>query len=133
LASASKAERLPRWRFRRFNEEQRRAYDRLRWYHPGPAERARLKTVLGWRRTREETVALAEELLDRGRVLPAIAAELGVSDRYLRRLLREESLTPENRRRKASIHAPEMALTRNSGTRVPHGSQDGRKLRAGGL
>jgi AraC-like DNA-binding protein len=44
--------------------------------------------VLGWRRTRDETLALAEELLEEGRVLSAVADELGISDRYLRRLLK---------------------------------------------
>ncbi len=83
----SKAERLPRWRFRRLTPEQREAYNRLRWYSPGPAERARLKEVLGWRRTRVETVALAHELLEHGLIERAVAVHLDVSDRYLRRLL----------------------------------------------
>jgi hypothetical protein len=104
MASASKAERLPRWRFRRFTQEQRRAYDRLRWHQPIAAERARLKKVLGWRRTREETIALAEELLEEGRVLTAVADDLGVSDRYLRRLVFERSPTAQIAPLDPSIH-----------------------------
>jgi hypothetical protein len=81
--------------------------------------------VLGWRRTRDETLALAEELLEEGRVLPAVADELGVSDRYLRRLVAAESLTAENEPLKPSIHAAEMALTRNPDTGVPLEAQNG--------
>jgi hypothetical protein len=125
MASASKVERLPMWRFRRFNEEQRRAYDRLRWHQPGAVERARLKKVLGWRRTQEETTALAQELLEDGLVLAAVADELGVSDRYLRRVLFERSPTAKNAPLNPPIHAPEMALTRNPDTGVPLGGDHG--------
>jgi hypothetical protein len=43
--------------------------------------------VLGWRRTREETIAYATVLVGRGLIVSAVADELGVGDRYLRRLL----------------------------------------------
>jgi hypothetical protein len=121
---ASKVARLPMWRFRLLDAEQRKAYDQLRWHRPGPAERARLKGVLGWRRTREETLALAHELLDDGRMIATVSDDLGVSRRYLRRLLAEESRTSENGGSNPSIHAPEMALTRNPDTCVPPGGGD---------
>jgi hypothetical protein len=96
-----KAERLPGWALRRLNAEQRQAYDRLRWENPGLADRARAKLVLGWKRTREETVALAAELLAEGLLPAAVADRLGVTDRHMRRiaadLRREGSEPPENR------------------------------------
>ena len=113
-----KADRLPRWQFRRMNQAQREAYDRLRWHNPGPAERARLKTALGWRRSSEETVARALELLAQGRMVSAAADELEVGARYLQRLL-ERSQTPENRPRNPRDHAAELAVTGESGTRAP--------------
>jgi hypothetical protein len=82
-----KADRLPRWAFRRLTAEQKDAYNELRWHGPGPARRARLKLVLGWKRTHEEAVALARELAGEGRSRKAIADHLGVTDRHLRRLL----------------------------------------------
>lgn len=107
---SAKAERLPRARLRRMRPEQREAYDRLRWYSPGPAERARLKKTLGWKRTREETIALARELLAKGRMVAAAADELGVGTRYLKRLL-EQDETPLKVARNRSIHAAVLAPT----------------------
>jgi hypothetical protein len=101
------------WRFRCLNDDQRAALDLLRWYSPGPAERARAKNVLGWRRTREETIALAQELLAEGRILLAAANELGVGARYLRRLLDEVS-DVENPPRNRSTHAAKVALSRDT-------------------
>jgi len=93
-----KADRLPRWAFARLNAEQKEAYNALRWYAPGPAERARLKLILRWKRTRDESLALALEMLAAGRSRKAVADELGVTDRHLRRLLAETgSETPEKR------------------------------------
>jgi hypothetical protein len=50
-----------------------------------------LKLVLGWRRTRAETVALARELEAEGLMLSVIADRLRVGERYLRRLLTDEA------------------------------------------
>jgi hypothetical protein len=86
--------------------EQREALDRLRWHSPGPAERARLKRVLRIRRTREETIALALELLAAGRVPGSIADELGVTARYLSRLLHPPQAPPDLGLEAASEAAP---------------------------
>jgi hypothetical protein len=71
--------------------KQRRAYDELRWGSPDPAERAQLKKTLGWRRTTEETVALAGELLDQGLTPWAVRLELCVTDRHWRRIATQVS------------------------------------------
>jgi hypothetical protein len=115
----SKAERLPRWAFRRLNDEQKEAHNQLLWYRPGPAKRARLKQVLGWRRTRDETRALAVELLEQGLIEKAVDLRLEVSDRYLHRLLAVQEPARENRGRKPSNHAEEVALTRETDPSVP--------------
>jgi hypothetical protein len=113
-----KVDRIPRWQFRRMSAAQREAYNDLRWRPCGPAERARLKKTLGWKRTREETIALALELFDEGRIVLATADVLGVSDRYLARLLAqvpdrsELSCNP-------SVHAAEMAPTCETNGTVP--------------
>lgn len=116
-----KVERVPAWRLRRLNVEQRAAVDRLRWHDPPPAERARLKMLLGWRRTRVETVALARELLAGGMLPMAAADALEVGDRYLRRLLAADRVEaglgpaetdPANPHRQRA----QVALTRESGT-----------------
>jgi hypothetical protein len=65
--------------------------------------------VLGWRRTRDETVAYALELLDEGLVLAAVASRLRIGERYLRRLL-DEVRDPENRPRNRSGHPAKVAL-----------------------
>jgi hypothetical protein len=113
-----KAERFPRWRLARMNAVQLDAYNRLRWYSPGPAERARLKLVLGWKRSREETIALALELRGEGRCDLAIADELGVSDRYLGRLL-EQVRDDEKPPRNPSVHAADLAPTCETNGAVP--------------
>lgn len=110
-----KAERLPKRAVRRLSDEQRRAYDRLRWAELGPADRARCKLVLGWRRTREETVALAAELLAEGLVGAAVASKLNVSPRYLRQVLADTSETSVLSTLDPSVQAVEMRLTGESG------------------
>jgi hypothetical protein len=120
---STKAERFPMWRFRRLSSEQKAALDRLCWYSPGAAERARLKKVLGWRRSRQETVALAEELLDEGRMLSAVADELAVGTRYLTRLLK--SPTPRKRPCNASNHTAKVATTCETDTGVPLNPETG--------
>ena len=97
---------------------QREAYYDLRWRPCGPAERARLKKTLGWKRTREETIALALELLEEGRNVLAIADLLGVGDRYLTRLL-DQARDIEKQPRNRSTHAPEMAPTCETNGTVP--------------
>jgi hypothetical protein len=116
----TKADRLPGWRFRRLNDAQKEAYNQLAWYNPGPAERARLKKVLGWRRTRTETICLAAELFERGLVERAVANELGVSVGYLRKLGAGQP-TPENAPRNPSNQAEENALTCETKVVVPRG------------
>ena len=81
--------------YSRLSPEQKKAVDllefgdpRLEFSNPSAAERGRAKTVLGWKRTREETLAYAVELLEAGMVQAAIAIRLDVSDRYLRELLK---------------------------------------------
>lgn len=110
----NKAERLPRWAFRRLSSEQKEAHNQLLWYGPGPADRARLKQVLGWRRTRTETISLATELLEQGLMESVVAGKLGVSHRYLHRLLEAENLG-----RKPSGLATEVALTCETDPGVP--------------
>jgi hypothetical protein len=113
-----KAERLPTWAFRRLNTQQREAYNLLRYYSPGPAERARLKQVLGWRRTREETIALARELLADGLMIGVVADRCGIGRRYLARLLEQAengSPTPENTPDKPLNQAAVLAVTRETG------------------
>jgi hypothetical protein len=84
-----KAERLPGWKLRRLNAQQRRAYDLLRYGLPGAADRARAKDVLGWKPTREERLALALELLADGTPRKLVADKMGVGVEYLDRLLRQ--------------------------------------------
>ena len=114
-----KADRLPRWAQRRLNAEQRAAYDRLRWHQPASAERARLKTILGWKRTREETEALATELLEQGLLERVVADRLGVSDRYLRRLVAGSQATPRIAAPDPSTHAAEVAPTCETDPALP--------------
>jgi hypothetical protein len=52
------------------------------WVDLDAASRAEAKTLLGWKRTREETIALAVELRARGRLISAIADHVRVGDRY---------------------------------------------------
>lgn len=114
----TKVDRLPRWRLARMNREQREAYDRLRWHRPGPAESARLKVVLGWRRTREETLALADELLGKGLLERVVADRLKVSHRYLHRLLAYRAETTQKEPLNPTIHAADVALTGETDTGV---------------
>jgi hypothetical protein len=113
-----KADRVARRQLRRMTQAQRDAYERLRWHPCGPAERARLKRTLGWKRSREETIALALELRAEGRSDLAIADDLGVGDRYLTRLLDQVPDSPELPRN-PSAHAAEMAPTCETNGTVP--------------
>jgi hypothetical protein len=74
------------------------------------SRRGEAKTVLGWRRTAEETVAYAHKLLDEGMDRDAVAIRLRVSADYLRRLLGKVS-DVENRPRNPSIHREKTGLT----------------------
>lgn len=84
-----KAHRLPRRLVRRLSDAQHRALDELRFGNPHAARRGELKTVLGWKRTREETRAYAEALMRSEMVLAAVAARLDVDKHYLSRLMRK--------------------------------------------
>jgi hypothetical protein len=114
-----KAERIPKWRVARMSTAERGAWNELRWYSPGAAERARLKLVLGWKRSRDETIALAHELRSEGRGDAAIADELGVTDRYLERLLEQGRDLPKPPRN-PSAHAADLAPTCETNGAVPH-------------
>jgi hypothetical protein len=106
-----KADRVPRRHLRRMTPAQLDALNKLRWYSPGPAERARLKQTLGWRRKREETIALALELLAAGGLGRAdVAKEIDVDARYLDRLLRE-SPTRQNGHKKTPVSRGVVGLT----------------------
>jgi hypothetical protein len=115
---SGKIERLPRWSLKRMTVEQRAAYDVLRWQSPVPAERARLKLVLGWKRTYEETVALATELRAQGLMDSAIADELRIGDRYLRRLLKTGVHPSENVPANPHQQRAEVAPTGESDTGI---------------
>lgn len=98
--------RLSARSYGRLSAVQRRAVDLLEIGDLGAAGRGEAKTVLGWRRTREETIAYARCLLDVGLMAAAVADRLGVSGDYLRRVL-----DPENVPRKPFIDAAETGLT----------------------
>jgi hypothetical protein len=83
--------RLSARAYARLAPEQRRAVDELRYEDPDSARRGELKTILGWRRTAEETAAYARKLIKRRLVRSTILAELGCSERHLRRLLEKVS------------------------------------------
>lgn len=83
----SRATRLTGRQYRRFTPEQRQAADALLFGAPSVAARARAKTILGWRRTREETEALVADLLEAKVTPKAIADDLHVSDAYLSKVL----------------------------------------------
>jgi hypothetical protein len=121
-----KAERIPKWRVARMSTAERGAWNELRWYSPGPAERARLKLVLGWKRSREETIALSCELRNEGRGDAAIADELGVTDRYLDRLLEQVRDLPKSPRN-PSVHATDLAPTCET-ARTAHPRLSGRPV-----
>jgi hypothetical protein len=112
----SRLSRLSGRGYGRLTPEQRLAVDRLRHGHLAPAGRldaagrGEAKTILGWRRTGEETAAYARKLIAGGMKPAAAAVRLGVEPRYLRRLL-EKVPDVEKRPRKATIHAEKVALT----------------------
>jgi hypothetical protein len=94
---------------KRLTDEQRRALDELQFGKPTATRRAELKMILRWRRTREETLALATSLRDRGRVTTAIAARLDVDRRYLVRLLESREASGDSVPRKPCADAPSDA------------------------
>ena len=89
----SRLRRLSSRSYGRLKPEEQKAVDLLEWGNPGAAARGEAKTILRWRRTEEETVAYARQLLDEGLILAAVADRLRIGDRYLRRLLGTESGT----------------------------------------
>ena len=103
-----KAHRLPRRVVRRLSDAEHRAVDELRFGNPDAARRGELKTLLGWKRTREETRAYAEVLRHRGMLLAAVAARLDVHTRYLARILAREPAA-HSVPRKPFIHAGSCA------------------------
>jgi hypothetical protein len=117
--SVSKADRISSGQLRAMRVSQRTAALKLRDDCLGPAERAREKQALGWRRTREETLALVRQLIAAGRREGVVAREAGVSLHYLRRLLKEQGEDAEDQGLNPSIHAAKTALT-NNGKVIPH-------------
>lgn len=83
----SRLSRLSARDYRRLTPEQQGAVDLLRYGSPTDAERGKAKTILGWKRTTEETIAYANTLLGRGMARREIAPYLRVDVRYLDRLL----------------------------------------------
>lgn len=83
----SRLSRLSARAYGRLSNEQKNAVDVLQWGNPDAARRGEAKTILRWRRTREETIAYAERLLATGLMRPVVADRLRVDDDYLRRLL----------------------------------------------
>ena len=107
----SRADRLYARDYRRLPPGEREAVDVLRYgLDPSPAERGRAKTTLGWRRTAEETVAYASQLLEGGMIMGAVAVELRVEVDHLRRLLKRGQ-TLEIEARNLSVHAEKSGLT----------------------
>jgi hypothetical protein len=96
--------------YARLTPEQRRAVDELRYEDPDSARRGELKTILGWRRTVEETIAYARKLVDGGMALSAAAIRLDVDPDYLWRLLEKVPDIP-NRSRNPSTHPENPGLT----------------------
>ena len=103
-----KAARIPRRIEKRLTDAERCAVDELRFSQPGAARRGELKTELGWKRTREETVALAHDQIEKGMIIAAVAAHLDVDARYLRTLLKEDPAA-DSVPGKPSSHAGESA------------------------
>jgi hypothetical protein len=102
----SRLTRLSARAYGQLTPEQKRAVDDLEWNHPSATDWGEAKTILGWRRTREETLPYAQELLGRGLMPAAVADRLRISDEYLHRVL-----DPENSPRNRSAHAGEPGLT----------------------
>jgi hypothetical protein len=119
----SRVTRLSARAYGRLTPERKDAVDQLEWFHPDAAGRGEAKTVLGWRRTQEETIAYARQLLGEGMIVSAVASRLRVGERYLRRLLPEVP-DLEKRPRNRSIYAGNVALTdRGKGLRHPSEEQ----------
>ena len=82
----SRLTRLSARAYGRLKPEEQKAVDLLEFGRPDAAERGRCKTLLGWRRTREETEAYAAALLAAGMVPVAVANRLRILDDYLQRV-----------------------------------------------
>jgi hypothetical protein len=122
----SRLSRLSTRAYGRLGPERQYAVDLLQFGRPDAAARGRAKTILGWRRTREETAAYAQELLDSGLVPAAVADRLKVADDYLRRVL--DCPKPA---RNPSIHAGSKRTNRqrqgDPSSMSPRGDLDGRR------
>jgi len=106
----SRGDRLSTREYLRLTPDQRKAVDCLRYSNPSPAARGAAKTILGWKRTAEETTAYANRLLEDGMTLSAVAGKLGVGTDHLRRLLKKgQSLSEQVCN--PSTHAEKSGLT----------------------
>jgi DNA invertase Pin-like site-specific DNA recombinase len=101
----SKLDRLSARAYGRLTPEKRQAADLLEWRTSPAADRGRAKSILGWRPTREETVAYARELIAGGLMASAVADRLQVSDRSLKRVL-----NPKNQARNRAAQAKKFGL-----------------------
>jgi hypothetical protein len=108
----SRLSRLSARAYGRLSAEQRRAVDVLRYEKLDAAGRGEQKTILGWRRTAEETAAYARTLIAAGMMLAAVAARFDVEDDYLRRLL-EKVANVESELGKRSPRLKKSGLTDN--------------------
>lgn len=119
----SRLDRLSAHAYAQLAVDRQQAVDTLRWLAPSEAERAEAKTLLGWKRARSETIALADELRAQGLVPAAIADRLGVSDRYVAELLRNPAShaggNATNRQRQGDLLA--VPLRGSHAARVEHG------------
>ncbi len=111
-----KANRLPRRVVKRLSDAEHRALDELRFGSPDAARRGELKTQLGWRRTREETIAYAQALLARGMIITAVASRLNIERRYLARALNDDA-TPDLVPRKPASGVGKTATNLQTPTR----------------
>jgi hypothetical protein len=128
--AVSRLSRLSVRAYGRLTLEQRRAVDQLRYGHLASAgldaaSRGEAKTVLGWRRTAEETAACARKLVGAGMMPGAAARRLDVDPDYLRRLL-EKVPDVENEPRNPSTHPGNPGLTDN-GKGVGRPGRSGRR------
>jgi hypothetical protein len=106
----SRLARLSNRAYGRLTPKQRAAVDVLRYARPDAAGRGEAKTILGWRRTSEETTAYARKLIAEGMMPGAAALRLGVEPGHLRRLLKK-GLPLENRARKPFARLEKSGLT----------------------
>jgi len=101
----------------RLTPEQKRAVDLLRYRDPDTASRGEAKTILGWKRTTEETTAYARKLIADGLMPTAAAHVLGVDVDHLRRLVKVS--TGQKQARKPFTGAKTSGLT-DKGKGVGH-------------